>query len=62
MVKAFDGVIFIPFLLVERRKHRQVPMREGKIGAFRRKCQRATRHGMKIFGKRLLDFRRRPEI
>jgi hypothetical protein len=62
MVKVVDGVIFIPFLLVERRKHRQVPMREGKIGALPRKCQRPAPCEMKNFRKSLLDFRRRSEI
>jgi hypothetical protein len=39
MVKVFDVVIFIPFLLVETiRKHRQVPMGAGKIGAFNADC------------------------
>jgi hypothetical protein len=59
MVKVVDGVIFIPFLLVERRKHRQLPMGAGKIGAFGCKCQRPDTHKMQISGKRHLDFRRR---
>jgi hypothetical protein len=38
MVKVFDGVIFIPFLRVDDTKHRRVPMRGGKIGAFGADC------------------------
>jgi hypothetical protein len=62
MVKAFDGVIFIPFLLVGDAKASAATDAGGKIGAFGRDCQCPPTRRMKKDGKRLLDFRLDSEI